>query len=155
MKQIASVAGHPWLLLCRCAAAALVLAAAACRPMAWQAAVETIRPEAIRAHMRFLADDALEGRLSGTGGYDLAAKYVAAQAIGLEPAGTDGFLQSVPLLRMQPATARVAIIHAGRRRELSPGRDFVAAPIPAAAHANIRAPATFVGYGVRCAGVRL
>src|SRR6185369_17921511 len=35
--------------------------------------------DAIRAHMRFLASDALEGRGTGTRGYAVAADYVAAQ----------------------------------------------------------------------------
>jgi hypothetical protein len=44
-----------------------------------------IRGQAIRAHMRFLADDLLEGRATATRGYDIAAKYVAArfEALGL------------------------------------------------------------------------
>src|SRR5256885_1719679 len=43
-------------------------------------------PDAIRAHMRFLASDELEGRGTGTRGYAVAAEYVAAQlrAYGLE-----------------------------------------------------------------------
>lgn len=36
-------------------------------------------PDAIRAHMRFLSSDVLEGRGTGTRGYALAAEYVAAQ----------------------------------------------------------------------------
>src|SRR5688572_21287348 len=63
-------------------------------------ALASVRPAAIRAHMTFLADDALEGRATGSRGYDLAARYVAAQlaSYGLEPAGTqDTYLQDVPL----------------------------------------------------------
>jgi Zn-dependent M28 family amino/carboxypeptidase len=36
-------------------------------------------PDAIRAHMRFLASDSLEGRGTGARGYFVAAEYVAAQ----------------------------------------------------------------------------
>ncbi len=45
----------------------------------------------LRAHVRFLADDLLEGRGPGTRGGMLAAKYIASQfeAMGLEPAATD------------------------------------------------------------------
>jgi hypothetical protein len=46
-------------------------------------ALHAIHPEAIRAHLEFLADDALEGRGTGTRGYDLAAKYVRAQFASL------------------------------------------------------------------------
>ena len=38
-----------------------------------------IDAERIRAHVRFLADDLLEGRGTGTRGGDIAAKYIAAQ----------------------------------------------------------------------------
>ncbi|MBT8400652.1 MAG: M28 family peptidase [Rhodothermia bacterium] len=46
----------------------------------------------IRAHMAFLSSDDLEGRDTGTRGYDIAAKYVAAnfERLGVEPAGDDG-----------------------------------------------------------------
>lgn len=40
------------------------------------AAMATIRPEAIRADMRFLADDLLEGRGTGTRGHEIAAKFM-------------------------------------------------------------------------------
>ncbi|HET8773780.1 MAG TPA: M28 family metallopeptidase [Thermoanaerobaculia bacterium] len=56
------------------------------------ALVLAIAPNAIRAHIHFLASDAVEGREAGTRGYDVAAAYVAAQfeAAGAEPAGDDG-----------------------------------------------------------------
>src|SRR5215212_11684233 len=49
------------------------------------------------AHVRFLADDALEGRDTGSPGHRKAAEYVAAQfeAAGLEPAGTRGYFQPI------------------------------------------------------------
>ena len=59
-----------------------------------------IQPYAIRAHMSFLADDLLEGRATGSRGYEIAAKYMASQfeALGLKPAGDHGtYFQNVPL----------------------------------------------------------
>lgn len=52
-----------------------------------------------RATVRYLADDALEGRLAGSEGARCAALYIAGlfRAAGLEPAGGDGYLQEVPL----------------------------------------------------------
>ncbi|MBI2834889.1 MAG: M28 family peptidase [Acidobacteria bacterium] len=49
------------------------------------------------SHVEYLADDALEGRDTGTAGYRKAAEYVAArfEAAGLKPAGTSGFFQLV------------------------------------------------------------
>jgi hypothetical protein len=42
-------------------------------------AMSAIRLEAIRGDMRFLSDDLLEGRGTGTRGYELAAKFMATQ----------------------------------------------------------------------------
>jgi Zn-dependent M28 family amino/carboxypeptidase len=62
-------------------------------------ALEAVRPQAISATVRFLADDLLEGRGSGTKGHAIAERYVAAQmqAMGLRPAGEDGYFQRVSL----------------------------------------------------------
>src|SRR5208282_2945495 len=65
-----------------------------------QTAMNAIRPNAIRAHMRFLSDSLLAGRAPGTPGYQIAARYVATQleASGLRPAGVNGtWYQTVPL----------------------------------------------------------
>ena len=43
------------------------------------AAMQKIDPDRIRAHVRFLADDLLEGRGTGQRGGDLAAAYIATQ----------------------------------------------------------------------------
>src|SRR4029453_1621572 len=54
----------------------------------------------LKAHMAFLADDLLEGRETGTRGFDIAARYVAAQfaQYGVRPKGDAGsYLHAVPL----------------------------------------------------------
>src|SRR5262245_45335075 len=53
----------------------------------------TFTPEAFSSYVRFLADDLLEGRMTGTRGYDLAAAYVATrfEALGLKPAVDNGW----------------------------------------------------------------
>src|SRR6266568_8588793 len=69
-------------------------------PTARQAA-QSIDPEKIRAHVRFLAHDLLEGRGPGLRGGDIAAEYIATQFLleGLKPAGENGtFFQKVPLM---------------------------------------------------------
>ena len=49
------------------------------------------------ADVSALADDGMEGRLTGSPGYDRAAAYVISRlkAEGLKPAGINGFLQPV------------------------------------------------------------
>ena len=70
-------------------------------PSAAFAAMETIDPEHIRWHVRFLSHDLLEGRGTGQRGGDIAAEYMATQfaEYGLKPAGDNGsYLQKVPLV---------------------------------------------------------
>src|SRR5438046_6454633 len=74
-------------------------------PRAAVAAMETINPERIRAHVRFLSHDLLEGRGTGQRGGDIAAEYMATQfaVYGLKPAGDDGtYMQKVPMVGITP-----------------------------------------------------
>ncbi|MGH7545817.1 MAG: peptidase M28, partial [Gemmatimonadota bacterium] len=59
-----------------------------------------ITPELVRAHVEYLASDALLGRGPGEQGGELAARYVEAQfrRLRFQPAGTGGaYLQAVPI----------------------------------------------------------
>ena len=118
-----------------------------------QKAVAMVRPEAIRAHMRFLADDALEGRKPGTRGYALAANYVIAQfeALGLQPAGDNKtYLQRVPLRRWQvrEAGSSLAIRRKSSSQNLTIGKNYILSPNLNTATSDVDAPVVFVGYGV-------
>ena len=57
----------------------------------------------LRAHIKFLADDLLEGRGPGTRGDDLAMAYITAQfrALGLKPAARKSSLLAVAILRLK------------------------------------------------------
>ena len=103
--------------------------------------------------VRYLADDALEGRETGTRGYDLAAEYAAKRFadIGLQPAGDNGtFFQRVPLLKAtrEAAGAALTIERNGRTIALRFRDQFLPAlNFNAAAH-TVEAQAVFVGQGV-------
>ena len=106
----------------------------------------------IRADVQVLADDGMQGRMTGSPGFDRAARYVAVrmQRIGLEPAGDGGWFQRVALLQATPvpgATA-VAVRHGTRAEALQPGRDVLAAPGFEDAVALADLPMVFVGHGV-------
>jgi hypothetical protein len=93
-------------------------------------AAATIRPEAIRADMRFLADDLLEGRGTGTRGHEIAAKFIASEfeAMGLEPAGDGGsYFQSVSLRAIDPDQERttLSLWRGGKEQVLIFGQDFI------------------------------
>src|SRR5215831_20298506 len=55
-------------------------------------AAKTITANSLRAHIRFLASDLLEGRGPATRGDQLAEEYISAQmeSFGLKPGGPDG-----------------------------------------------------------------
>jgi Zn-dependent M28 family amino/carboxypeptidase len=109
--------------------------------------------EAIKAHMTFLADDAMEGREAGTRGYDIAANYVAAQyaLLGVKPGGDKGsYLQRVPLLAFRPSgEGAVTLTGAdGAAVALKYGEDYLPNAQAQAADLSVEAPLVFVGYGV-------
>lgn len=114
-------------------------------------ALAGMSPQAIRAHMRFLADDLLEGRRTATRGYDIAARYVATrfEELGLEPAGAGGgYFQPVPLLDMTTVDAECSLtVLRGRRKiRLEYGPDFLVRY--AAEESSVTAPVVFAGFGV-------
>jgi len=118
-----------------------------------EAAMATIRPEAIRAHMRFLADDLLEGRGTATRGHEIAAKFMAArfEALGLEPAGDNGtYFQSVPFRSGRPDEAKttLTLVRGGKERKLVYRKDFITSVDPGRADSSVEAPVVFVGDGV-------
>ncbi len=86
-------------------------AAAQAVPAAVKTAEQSINAERIRAHVRFLADDLLEGRGPGLRGAEIAAKYMATQFAldGLKPGGDDGtYLQQVKFVGMKVVPAKTS-----------------------------------------------
>ncbi len=88
-----------------------VLIAAALAPAALAAQAPAIDSLALRAHTYFLAHDLLEGRRTGTRGFDVAARYIASAAarLGLAPAFGGSYLQAVPLVEATIDTATTTL----------------------------------------------
>ena len=110
-------------------------------------------PEKIRAHVKYLASDALEGRGTGQKGGEMAAEYIAAQfkSYGLQPASDAGtYLQSVPMVSMKtlPETTFAFVPADGEPMTLKNLDDFVTSNESQTESANIDAPIVFVGYGI-------
>jgi Zn-dependent M28 family amino/carboxypeptidase len=108
---------------------------------------------AMKAHVLFLASDAMKGREAGSPEFDIAAQYVAAQfyAAGLKPGGDDGsYLQKVPLTSYKLADKGSAswTPTSGAAQPLVFGQDYVPAANPAARTTSVTAPVVFVGYGI-------
>lgn len=97
---------------------ALLLAAGA------DAQAPAVRPEAVRAHVEFLAGDALNGRGSGTRDELIAAEYAASQLrqFGVEPAGDGGrYVQNVDLVRRELAGPPTVVVSASPGSETTFG----------------------------------
>ena len=117
------------------------------------AAMETINPDRIRAHVRFLAHDLLEGRGTGQRGGDVAAEYIATQfaLYGLKPAGDHGtYMQKVPMVGITPgAETTFALTPAsGEAMPLKVLDEYVAYDQAQQPQSDIDAPVVFVGYGI-------
>ncbi len=123
-------------------------------PPAVKKAEASIDGEKIRAHVRFLSDDLLEGRGPGLRGSEIAAKYMATQfaLYGLKPAGDDGtYLQQINFVGMKvvPAETRFALEPGkGGAMALKYGDDYTVSNQTLTRSVEINAPIVFVGYGV-------
>ena len=136
----------------RMLAAALLIAAATVQAQP-PSTVEQDIARRVHADVEFLAADSLEGRDTGSKGYQVAADYVASQfrAIGLEPAGEKGgWFQQVPFRRAsyerQPS---LSLTVGGRQVRLEPGKDASLRPSLTARTRKLSAGMVFVGYGLQ------
>ena len=113
----------------------------------------------IRAHLSFLADDLLEGRETGSRGYDIAARYVASQLLqyGVKPAGDkDGYLQQVPLraTRLVQESPVVELRRARGAETLAYLDDYAVGGSLLEDQSEVTAPLVFVGYGIHADRLR-
>ncbi len=125
-----------------------------------EVATKAIRPEQIRAHIRFLADSLLQGRAPGTPGYDIAAHYVATEleGMGLLPGAAGSWFQPVPLAKAvtDASASSLEITVNGKQQKLIDAKDYVlstwfASPAskgPTRAESDVSAPLVFAGFGV-------
>ena len=105
------------------------------------------------ADISALANDGMEGRLTGSAGYMRAAQYVISRfkAEGLKPAGTTGFMQPVEFEQQlidQNASTLDLIAADGSKVPLNSGRDSRIGAGNAPAPESIDAPLVFLGYGL-------
>jgi Zn-dependent M28 family amino/carboxypeptidase len=131
-----------------------VLAAGALR-----AQIGELSGERMRAHVRFLASDLLEGRGVGTRGGDLATEYIAAQfaLAGAKPAGDQGtYFQNFTLAGTEPqsttqlsaVTSSGAAAAAGKTIAFRWLDDFVGVTLQQKSDVSFEAEAIFVGHGI-------
>jgi len=116
--------------------------------LAATAFAQEIDPQRLRAHVKFLSSDLLEGRAPGTRGGDLAAEYIASQlaVAGAKPgAENSSWFQPVPLTGVQANRATLSADSVA----LDWLTDFVGQVQTQQASQSFDGEAVFVGYGIR------
>ncbi len=112
----------------------------------------------LRAHIKFLSDDVLEGRGTGARGGEIAAKYIAAQmeALGLKGAGANGsFYQPVSLVGVKADSAtKLTISGRDGKESFKFADEFVAFTGAQTDEVDVDADLVFVGYGIDAPGYR-
>ena len=115
-------------------------------------AAGTITPEVLRAHIRFLASDLLEGRFPATRGDQLAEEYVASQleALGVKPGGPNGsWFQSFSVVGVNGHPDTMTISKGADKLELKTLQDFIASAGKQNPESRLEnAEIVFVGYGI-------
>jgi hypothetical protein len=104
------------------------------------------------SHVSVLASDRLQGRLTGSAGYAEATHYVADsfKRYGLDPAGSDGYLQPVSyeVQTILPDQSALSLTDGGGKSlPVALGDDMVLAAT-AQQLAAVDAPLVFIGYGL-------
>lgn len=117
-----------------------------------------VNADNIKAHIEFLADDTLQGRDTGSNGYQIAANYVKSyfKQLGLTPLGTKvanenrGFEQQVRFRKSYLVEGSAsAIIHGSAGDiKLDYASQFLTAGSSLQNDTAITAATVFVGYGV-------
>src|SRR5207248_418070 len=116
-------------------------------------AMASVDPEKIRAHVRFLAHDLLEGRGTGQRGGDIAAEYIATQfaLYGLKPAGDNGtYLQKVPMLGVSTEDNSTFSLDPAKGEPMNLKRlqDYVATDQTGQTSTDVDAGIVWMGFGI-------
>jgi len=105
------------------------------------------------AHVKFLADDSLEGRDTGSEGLKKAQAYAVEQfeKAGLQPAGVNGFYQPIRFTQYQvdESKSSLDLVSKGQSRRLSFADEAFISSRGTHASAGINASLVFVGYGLQ------
>lgn len=112
-----------------------------------------IRHTALAAHVRFLSDDLLEGRGTGSRGHALAERYVAGafEALGLVPIGERGtWFQDVPVRawKVKRARSRFTLRLGAKLVPIALDRDYYLQADGDLSKVDAAAPVVFAGFGI-------
>ncbi|MFT2089361.1 M28 family metallopeptidase [Paraglaciecola sp. 2405UD69-4] len=115
--------------------------------------VKVADAQRIKSHIRFLADDLLEGRDTGSRGHEIASLYIAAEfeKYGLTPAGdNDSYLQRINFVQanLDQSSVELSLKGVNGETKLSYPKQFLTYANPEQTHTNMAGKLVFVGYGI-------
>jgi Zn-dependent M28 family amino/carboxypeptidase len=129
-----------------------LFAAFALTALAQQSATSHFDGQSWWAHVKFLADDSLEGRDTGSEGLKKAQAYAVDQfqKAGLEPAGSEGFYQPVAFKQYQldEGKSSLTLLNGNESKPLSFADDVFFSTRATKDSVKLTAPLVFVGYGL-------
>ncbi len=129
----------------------MLIVSCAAEPNGERVGTTSISLDGIRAHLKFLTDDLLDGRGTGSHGLQLAENYVSAQfeSHGIQPGGDNGtYFQKVPMVGYTAAQVTFEFRKGSRMKKLTYLDDFVANTARAESHVVLNNEIVYVGYGV-------
>jgi hypothetical protein len=113
-------------------------------------AIESIREEALKADLYFLASDAMRGRLTATPEYTIAARWIQSrfERLGLKPVSGSSYTQDFTMTVAHLDEGNHLAAPAGQITRVGRlGEDFF--PLIFSASVDVQAPVAFAGYGIR------
>src|SRR5438132_686250 len=133
--------------------AILILACAISSPAQQNSAASHFDGNSWWSHVKFLADDSLEGRDTGSEGLRRAEAYAVEQLqkAGLEPAGVNGFYQPVRFnqYEVDEAKSSLTLVTNGQAKTLSFADDAFISSRSTRDSKAVSAPLVFIGYGLK------
>jgi Tol biopolymer transport system component len=110
----------------------------------------------LQSEVRYLASDALEGRMTGSAGIKKAAEHIVERfkSAGLKPFGDDNtFLQQFEFtsgMELSPNQNRFEVTIAGELQTFEVEKDFM--PLAFTANGEVAGEVVFAGYGLKAPG---
>lgn len=131
----------------------LAFTLAACGTQEPQAEAPSANADAIKAHLEFLASDAMRGRDTGSNEHEIASQYIATEfsRLGLQPGGEDGtYYQRIQFRKsyLKERSAGFTVGTGENAVSLDFPKQFIMGPSSATESDELTAPLVFVGYGM-------
>ncbi len=115
-------------------------------------ALNSISPDEIKAHMKYLSDDRLQGRAPGGEGIDIAAEYISSKfaEYGLEPVIENSYYQEFSMVGVElTGDKSISFSKDGNAIDLEYFTDYMKETGLQISFVDVDADLIYVGYGIQ------